>query len=124
MKLFVKVNVTIACAACAAENIVMFPQSLFKVIPVVRLVACVIVLPDPAAYPIPAPLDVIAPDIVIAPAVTVPKDVSDELTTVDFNVVPDKVLASAVTVISADPLNATPFIFLGVVKVAADPVVL
>ena len=57
------------------------------------------------------------------PDVTVPTPVSDELTTVAFNVVPVNVPAAAVTVMSADPLNATPLIFLEVVNVAALPVV-
>ena len=55
--------------------------------------------------------------------VRVPTDVSDELTTVEFRVVPVRVPAAAVTVMSALPLKETPLINLGVVKVAADPVV-
>jgi len=53
----------------------------------------------------------------------VPTEVSEELTTVELSVVPVSVPAAAVTVISAEPLNATPLIFLDVVSVAADPVV-
>jgi hypothetical protein len=55
--------------------------------------------------------------------VTVPTDVREEVTTVEFNVVPVNVPAAAVTVIAALPSNATPLIFLGVVSVAALPVV-
>jgi len=57
------------------------------------------------------------------PVTKLPTDVSDELTTVEFRVVPVRVPAAAVTVMSALPLKETPLINLGVVKVAADPVV-
>ena len=59
--------------------------------------------------------------------VRVPTDVSEEETTVDFNTVPDRVLASAVTVMAVEPSKLTPFIALVVaslVAVAAFPVVL
>ena len=57
------------------------------------------------------------------PDVIVPTLVKLEPVTVDFNVVPLKVPASAATVISALPLKAIPLIFLAVVNVAALPVV-
>ena len=53
-----------------------------------------------------------------------PTDVSEEATTVDFKVLPLSVPAAAVTVIAAEPSKFTPLIALGVVNVAADPVVL
>ena len=52
-----------------------------------------------------------------------PKDVKLDAVTPDAKVAPDRVPAAAVTVISADPLNATPLILREVVKVAALPVV-
>ena len=45
------------------------------------------------------------------------------MTTVDFSVVPVRVAALAVTVISAVPSNATPLMLRDVVKLAALPVV-
>ena len=59
-------------------------------------------------------------------ALRVPTDVNDEASTELLSVFPDNVPAAAVTVIFADPLNDTPFIFLAVanvVAVAAFPVV-
>ena len=53
----------------------------------------------------------------------VPRVVKLDFVTPLFNVSLVNVLAAAVTVISADPLNATPLIFLDVVNVAADPLV-
>ena len=61
------------------------------------------------------------------PEVIVPTLVKLDPTTVDFKEVPDKVVASAVTVISALPSNAIPLIFFeaaNFVAVAALPVVL
>ena len=55
---------------------------------------------------------------------SVPTVVKDEVTTVDFRMVLERVLASAVTVIAAEPSKLTPLIALGVVSVAAEPVVL
>jgi hypothetical protein len=52
--------------------------------------------------------------------VNVPIDVNDDAVTPEFNVAPVNVPAAAVTVISAEPLNETPLMFLGVVSVAAD----
>ena len=52
-----------------------------------------------------------------------PKEISEEVVTPDAKVVPDNVPAAAVTVMSAEPLNATPLIFREVVSVAALPVV-
>ena len=76
----------------------------------------------------PDPVDVVTPvpplatAIVVAlqvPVVMVPTLVKLEPVTVDFKVVPVKVPASAVTVISALPLKATPLIFLEVANVVA-----
>ena len=53
------------------------------------------------------------------PEVMVPTPVKLEPVTVEFNEVPVKVPASAVTVISLVPLNETPFIFLAVVNLFA-----
>jgi hypothetical protein len=50
--------------------------------------------------------------------VSVPTLVKLEPVTVDFKVVPVKVPASAVTVISPVPSNATPLMFLGVINFA------
>jgi hypothetical protein len=78
-----------------------------------------------------AALPVILPAIglVTVRPLSVPTEVSDEVRTFGFNVVPVNVLASAAAfiVISADPSNGTPLIFLGVaslVAVAALPVTL
>src|SRR6185437_14499171 len=46
----------------------------------------------------------------------VPTDVKEDVTTVEFRVVPVRVPAAAVTVMSALPLKETPLINLGVVK--------
>jgi len=81
-----------------------------------------------------APACVVAPvpplfrAIVVAdhvPVVTVPRAVKDEVTTEEFSVVEVRVLASAVTVISAEPSKATPLMFLvaaNLVAVEALPV--
>ena len=53
--------------------------------------------------------------------VNVPTDVKLLSTIVDFNIVPVSVVALEVTVISLVPLNDTPFIFLAVVRLAAEP---
>ena len=53
------------------------------------------------------------------PDVIVPTPVKLEEVMVDFKVVPDNVPASAITVISALPLNAVPLIFLEVANVVA-----
>ena len=50
-----------------------------------------------------------------------PNDVRLEPVTVELSVVPVSVAAAAVTVISAEPLNETPFIFLAVCNVVAVP---
>jgi hypothetical protein len=57
----------------------------------------------------------------IAPAVKVPTLVKLEFTTDDFKVVPLKVPASAIIVISALPSNGTPFIFLVAASFVAVP---
>ena len=57
--------------------------------------------------------------------VNVPTEVNDELTTFEFKDVPVKVPAAAVTVMSVEPSNATPLMFLdaaNLVAVAALPV--
>lgn len=59
------------------------------------------------------------------PVAMVPTAVNDEVTTEELSVVPVRVLASAVTVMSAEPSNATPLIFLvaaNLVAVEALPV--
>ena len=83
---------------------------------------------------LPVPVDVVTPVPPLAtaivlplqvPLVIVPTLVKLDPVTVDFNVVPLKVPASATTVISALPSNATPLIFLvaaNFVAVAALPV--
>jgi hypothetical protein len=70
-----------------------------------------------AAFP------VILPEIglVTVKLVKVPTEVNDELTTEEFNAVPVRVPASAVTVMSLVPSNATPFIFLGAANLVAVP---
>ena len=75
-----------------------------------------------------AALPVILPTIglVTVKLVNVPTLVKLEPVTVDFKVLPVNVPASAVTVISPVPSNATPLMFFGVsnlVAVAALPVV-
>ena len=60
---------------------------------------------------------------VVLPLESVPTEVNEEAVTLDFSVLPLKVPAAAVTVMFADPLKATPLMFLDVVNVAADPVV-
>ena len=63
--------------------------------------------------------------LVTVKLVNVPTEVKDELTTVEFKDVPDKVPAAAVTVISDVPSNATPLMFFvaaNLVAVAALPV--
>ena len=82
----------------------------------------------PAAFEAPVPP--FASAIVVpfqTPEVIVPTLVRLDSTIVDFKEVPDKVVASAVTVISALPSNAIPLIFFeaaNFVAVAALPVVL
>ena len=73
-------------------------------------------LPDPK---VPA----VTSEAGTAPDERVPMEVREDETTVDFKVVPVRVLASAVTVISPLPLKAVPLMFLAVVRVAAEPVV-
>jgi hypothetical protein len=78
-----------------------------------------------AALPVMLP----AIGLVTVRSVNVPTEVSDELSTLGFSVVPVNVFASAaaVMVIFAEPSNGTPLIFLGVaslVAVAAFPVTL
>jgi len=53
----------------------------------------------------------------------VPTEVKLEAVTPEARVAPDNVPAAAVTVIAADPSKFTPLIALGVVNVAAEPVV-
>jgi len=72
-----------------------------------------------AALPLTLPVIV----LVTVKSNNVPTLVRDEARTVDFNVLPERVLASAVTVIFAEPSKDTPFIVLAVVKVPAEPVV-
>ena len=76
----------------------------------------------PAATSI-APVPVIKMFPLTVNPVSVPTEVRLELTTVLLSVVPVKVEAAAVIVISAEPSKETPFIALAVVKVAAEPVV-
>jgi hypothetical protein len=47
--------------------------------------------------------------------------VKEEVTIVDFKVVPESVLASAVTVIGAEPSKSTPLIALAVASLVAVP---
>jgi hypothetical protein len=53
------------------------------------------------------------------PVAIVPTDVSDDAVTFDARVVPVRVPAAAVTIISSEPLKAIPLIFLGVCSVVA-----
>ena len=55
------------------------------------------------------------------PALIVPTEVKLLAVTPAANVAPDRVPAAAVTVISIEPLKATPLILRGVVNVAALP---
>ena len=55
------------------------------------------------------------------PELIVPTDVKLDAVTPEANVAPDSVPAAAVTVISIEPLKATPLILRGVVNVAALP---
>jgi hypothetical protein len=78
--------------------------------------------PVPVIEPVEVPVPPLPTAIAVpfqTPEVIVPTLVKLEVTTVDFNVVPVKVLASAVTVIAAEPSKFTPLIARGVVKVAA-----
>ena len=66
----------------------------------------------------------VAPASVTATPASLPTEVKDELTIPDDNVVPLNVFAAAVTVMSCDPLNCTPFIALpgaNVLACAASP---
>ena len=87
-------------------------------------------LPAAATKPVVAIAKLLSPgDCVtaVAPVAKVgvkPKDNNEEAVTLGANVVPVTVPAAAVTVIAALPSKATPLIALGVVSVAADPVVL
>ena len=71
----------------------------------------------PAATVSP-PLAAIAPETVSD--VSVPTDVNDDVTTVEFNVVPVSVPAAAVTVMLVDPSKAVPLMVLPGLKVEAD----
>ena len=53
------------------------------------------------------------------PVAIVPREVSEEDTTVALRAVPVRVPAAAVTVMSAEPLKLTPLMFLAVCKVVA-----
>ena len=55
------------------------------------------------------------------PVAIVPSAVNEDVTTVEFRVVPVSVPAAAVTVISALPLKETPFMFREVCKIVAEP---
>ena len=88
-------------------------------------VPAVVALVAVAALPVMLP----AIGLVTVSPVKVPTEVRDEFSMVGFNVVPDRVLASAaaVMVIFAEPSNGTPLLFLGVasfVAVAEFPVTL
>jgi hypothetical protein len=75
-----------------------------------------------AAFPVTEP----EIGLVTVKLVSVPTDVRDELRMFAANVVPVRVPAVAVTVISAEPLNDTPLMLravASVVAVAAFPVV-
>ena len=67
--------------------------------------------------PVPEVLMLVVP-VTVKPE-RVPREVKEEVTTVALRVVPVKVPAAAVTVISADPLNDTPLMFLAVCRVVA-----
>ena len=72
------------------------------------------------------PVRVLVPNATVNPApvlppVNTPVDVREEVTTLVANVVPVKVLASAVTVILAEPLKDTPLIVRGVCNTVAVP---
>ncbi len=71
------------------------------------------------------PVTLPAIGLVTVKLVKVPTLVKIDTVTVDFKVVPVKVPASAVEVIVMSPLpsNATPFIFLAVANLVADPAV-
>ena len=80
--------------------------------------------PFPTPFPTVNPLAVIS--FVTVKFAKVPTEVRDEDTTVLFKVVPDKVPASATTVILDDPSKAVPLMVFDVanlVAVAALPVV-
>jgi hypothetical protein len=68
-----------------------------------------------AALPVMLP----AMGLVTVRLVSVPTLVREDVTTDEFNVVPVNVPAAAVTVMSADPLNDTPLMFLAVCNVVA-----
>ena len=76
----------------------------------------------PAAIEL-VPTSILPKPVVIEPESKAPTDVAEVVTTVDLSSVPDKVPASAVTVIAAEPSKSTPLIALAVVSVAAEPVV-
>ena len=76
----------------------------------------------PAAIEL-VPTSILPKPVVIEPESKAPTDVAEVVTTVDLSSVPDKVPASAVTVIAAEPSKSTPLIALAVVSAAAVPVV-
>ena len=82
---------------------------------------------SPATSSVKSPAsDIVEPSIVISStvrAVRVPTEVKLDAVTPDANVLPDNVPAAAVTVMAADQSKLTPLIALGVVNVAAEPVV-
>ena len=90
--------------------------------PIPKAVLLEFVVPLPTPFPTVNPLTVISP-VTVKP-VKFPTDVRDEFTTELFKVVPDKVPASAVTVIFAEPSNATSlmvFVSANLVAVLALP---
>ena len=88
----------------------------------VAVAAFPVVVVAVVAFPVMLP----AIGLVTVKSVKVPTDVNEEASTLGAKVVPVKVLASAVIVISADPSKATPLIsavLANLVAVAAFPVV-
>jgi hypothetical protein len=85
-------------------------------------VAGVVAPTEPLWAPIVAPLK-LAPEIapVTASDVSVPTEVKLELAILLLRVVPVRVTAAAVTVISAVPSNETPLILRAVAKAVAVP---
>ena len=77
--------------------------------------AAVVAVVAVAALPVMLP----AMGFVTVKFASVPTDVSDEVTTVDFSIVPVSVLASAVTVMFPEPSNETPLMVRGVKRVEA-----
>ena len=99
----------ILLALVAVVEVAAFP-------PILKFATGVVEVTTKGAVPV-AKVDVICPEVVKLERV--PTEVKEEETTVEFKVVPVRVPALAVTVISALPLKLTPLIFLAVCKVVA-----